>query len=128
MTIRVLLVDDQPMFLEALSALLEHDDRIDVVAKAETGAEAIALAKSEKPDVALVDLALPDVDGFEVTRMLVACACHPRVLAVSGLSHDDDAVRALEAGASAFLLKGGLHDEVAEAIVAVSEKPRKTVA
>jgi DNA-binding NarL/FixJ family response regulator len=120
MAIRVLLVDDEPMFLEALTALLEHDDRIAVVGAADSGARALALADEHRPDVALVDLAMPDLDGFELTRKLRACECAPRVLAVSGLSHRHDVDRALEAGASAFLLKGGLYDEVAEAIVSAS--------
>jgi DNA-binding NarL/FixJ family response regulator len=127
MPIRVLLVDDQTMFLEALCALLEHDERIDVVAKAETAAEAIELTRERRPDVVLVDLALPDLDGFELTRALRARADGPVVVAVSGLSHAEDIDRALEAGAAAFLFKGGLHDEVAEAIVAVSEQAGETV-
>ena len=121
MPIRVLLVDDEPMFIEALRALLEHDERIAVVGSASTGSAAIELAREQHPDVALVDLAMPDVDGFEVTRRLTAGDEPTRVLAVSGLSHEGDVERALEAGASAFLLKGGLYDEVAEAIVAASQ-------
>jgi len=121
MPIRVLLVDDEPMFLEALKALLEHDERIAVVGAANSGTEAIELARERHPDVALVDLAMPDLDGFQVTRELTSGDEVTRVLAVSGLSHEGDVEKALEAGASAFLLKGGLYDEVAEAIVAASE-------
>jgi DNA-binding NarL/FixJ family response regulator len=122
MPIRVLLVDDEPMFLEALRALLEHDERIAVVGAAASGREAIELARRERPDVALVDLAMPDLDGFTVTRELLATAAAGSVVAVSGLSHHGDAERALQAGASAFLLKGGLYDEVADAVVAASEQ------
>ena len=125
MPIRVLLVDDEPMFLEALTALLEHDDRIDVIATADTGEEAVALARSRRPDVALVDLAMPGLDGFELTRELVASEAAPRVVAVSGLSSAVDAERALAAGASGFLLKGGLYHEIAEAIVAALDEPRE---
>jgi DNA-binding NarL/FixJ family response regulator len=124
--IRVLLVDDEPMFLEALEALLATDDRIDVVGKADTAAEALLIAEQQHPDVALVDLAMPDVDGFELTRKLLRDHAAARVLAVSGLSHDRDVEQALEAGASAFLLKGGLYSEVADAIVAASEQPGET--
>src|SRR5690242_19482835 len=115
------------MFLEALVALLEHDTRIDVVARTDSGEDAVELARTRKPDVALVDLAMPGVDGFELTRKLIATESAPRVVAVSGLSEARDVERALEAGASCFLLKGDLYDEVAETIIAVSRKAREGV-
>ena len=114
------------MFLAALEALLATDGRIDVVGKADTAAQALAIAEEEHPDVALVDLAMPGLDGFELTRRLLEDRAAGHVLAVSGLSHERDAERALEAGASAFLLKGGLYAEVADAIVAASEEPSET--
>jgi two-component system response regulator DesR len=126
MPIRVLLVDDEPMFLAALRALLEHDERISVVATADSGEEAVELARERKPDVALVDLAMPGLDGFALTRELVAAETAPRVVAVSGLSNPLDAERALDAGASGFLLKGDLFGEIADAIVAASDEPRET--
>jgi DNA-binding NarL/FixJ family response regulator len=126
MPIRVLLVDDEPMFLAALRALLEHDERISIVATADSGEEAVELARERKPDVALVDLAMPGLDGFALTRELVAGETAPRVVAVSGLSNPRDAERALDAGASSFLLKGDLFGEIADAIVAVSGEPRET--
>jgi DNA-binding NarL/FixJ family response regulator len=121
--IRVLLVDDEPMFLAALEALLATDDRIAVVGKADSAEDALEIAEQEHPDVALVDLAMPGLDGFELTRRLLRDHAAARVLAVSGLTHARDAERALEAGASAFLLKGGLYAEVADAIIAVSQQP-----
>jgi DNA-binding NarL/FixJ family response regulator len=120
--VKVLLVDDEPMFLEALRALLEQDGRIDVVGTA-SGEEAVELARTRWPDVALVDLTMPGIDGFELTRRLVATQPAPRVVAVSGSA---DADRARAAGACEFLLKGGLYEEIAETIVAVSDKPRET--
>jgi DNA-binding NarL/FixJ family response regulator len=115
--IRVLLVDDEPMFLEAVRALLDLDERIDVVGTSDNGESALELADERRPDVALVDLAMPGMNGYEVTKRLLKSLPSMRVLAVSGLSSQNDEVRAREAGATAFLLKGGLHDEVAEAIV-----------
>jgi two-component system NarL family response regulator len=116
--VRVLLVDDEPMFLEALRALLETDSRVSVVAAADNGIDAIALALSEHADVALVDLALPGTSGFETTRRLIAEAPPIKVVVISGLSDGSEANAARDAGASRFLLKGGLHDEIADAIVA----------
>ena len=108
------------MFLEALRALLDRDDRVVIVGSAESSQRAIELADSVHPDVALVDLAMPGMNGFELTKRLLASEPALRVLAVSGLSHEGDVTQALEAGASAFLLKGGLYDEVGDAIVAAA--------
>jgi DNA-binding NarL/FixJ family response regulator len=116
--VRVLLVDDEPMFLEALQALLETDSRVIVVAAADNGVDAIVLARKEHPDVALVDLTLPGASGFETTRRLIAEAGPIKVVVISGLSDGSEASAAHDAGASRFLLKGGLHDEIADAIVA----------
>jgi DNA-binding NarL/FixJ family response regulator len=116
--VRVLLVDDEPMFLEALQALLETDSRVIVVAAAANGVDAIVLARKEHPDVALVDLTLPGGSGFETTRRLIAEAAPIKVVVISGLSDGSEANAAHDAGASHFLLKGGLHDEIADAIVA----------
>ena len=118
--IRVMLVDDEPMFLQAVQALLELDDRIEVVGTSETGESALEVADRQHPDVALVDLGMPGMDGYEVTELLLEHEPALRVLAVSGLSTERDQLRAHEAGATAFLLKGGLHGEVAEAIVAAA--------
>src|SRR4051812_47854623 len=96
------------MFLAALEALLATDDRIDVVGMAATAARALEIAEEQHPDVALVDLAMPGLDGFELTRRLLKEHGAGHVLAVSGLTHERAAERALEAGASAFLLKGGV--------------------
>jgi DNA-binding NarL/FixJ family response regulator len=118
--IRVLLVDDESMFLAALRALLEHDDRLEVVGDANNAADALDLASRVAPDVVLIDLALPGVDGFEITRQLIDQAPGLKVIAVSGLSDDNAETAALAAGATTFLFKGGLHEEIADAIVAAA--------
>jgi DNA-binding NarL/FixJ family response regulator len=115
--VRVLLVDDEPMFLEALRALLETDARVSVVAEAGNGVDAIALAQSVRADVALVDLALPGASGFETTRRLIAEASPIKVVVISGRSDGSEASAARDAGASRFLLKGDLRGEIADAIV-----------
>src|SRR3954453_14915126 len=111
------------MFLAALEALLATDGRIDVVGMAGTAVQALEIAEQQHPDVALVDLAMPGLDGFELTRRLLKARCAGHVLPGSGLPPERDAERAIEAGASAFLLKGGLYNEVADAIIAASEQP-----
>jgi DNA-binding NarL/FixJ family response regulator len=115
--VRVLLVDDEPMFLEALQALLDADARVVVVGVAGNGPDALAIASTEQPDVALVDLALPGIDGLETIRLLLAQTPAMRVVVLSGLSDGTEAAAAHEAGAARFLFKGGLHDEIADAIV-----------
>jgi DNA-binding NarL/FixJ family response regulator len=115
--IRVLLVDDEPMFVEALTALLDADVRVNVVAVAGNGPDAVELARQESPDVALVDIALPGVDGLETTRLLLAQAPAMKVVVLSGRSDETGASDAEAAGASRFLFKGDLHDEIADAIV-----------
>jgi DNA-binding NarL/FixJ family response regulator len=116
--VRVLLVDDNPMFVEALRALLDTDNRIDVIATTDNSADALELAAAERADVALVDLALPGFDGLTTTRLLLASRPELRVVVLSGSAGRASAQAALDAGATCFLLKGGLHEEIAEAIVA----------
>jgi DNA-binding NarL/FixJ family response regulator len=115
--IRVLLVDDESIFLHALRALLDHDERVEVVGEAGSSAQALELAVTVHPDVVLIDLALPGMDGFETTRRLLADTPTLKVIAVSGLSNEEAEEEARAAGATTFLYKGGLHDEIANAIV-----------
>jgi NarL family two-component system response regulator LiaR len=115
--IRVLLVDDESIFLHALRALLDHDERVQVVGEAGSAAQALRLAVEVHPDVVLIDLALPGMDGFETTRRLLADTPSLKVIAVSGLSNEEAEDEARAAGATTFLYKGGLHDEIADAIV-----------
>jgi DNA-binding NarL/FixJ family response regulator len=116
--VRVLLVDDHPMFVEALKALLGVDDRVDVIGAADNSADAVELASAELADVALVDLGLPGFDGLETTRLLIESRPELRVVVLSGSAGDEYAQAALAAGAAQFLLKGGLYEEIADAIVA----------
>lgn len=116
--VRVMLVDDQQMFLAALRALLEQEDSIEIVAATDSGVQALELAEALLPDVAVVDLDMPIMDGFETTRRLMAHHPALRVVAISGLSADGVADRATDAGAVGFLFKGGLHGEIVDAILA----------
>jgi DNA-binding NarL/FixJ family response regulator len=125
--VRVLLVDDHAMFLAALHALLDHDERVEIVGETDNGAHALELDQELRPDVALVDLQLPVMDGFETTRRLHERRPELRVVVVSGVSTDGVAERAVEAGADAFLFKGGLHDEIIDTILEASAQTRQTL-
>lgn len=125
--VRVLLVDDHAMFLAALRALLDRDERIEIVGETDNGAHALELDAELQPDVALVDLQLPVMDGFETTRRLQARRPDLRVVVISGVSTEGVAEEAAAAGADAFLFKGGLHDEIVDTILAASAQARQTL-
>ncbi|GAA5189853.1 response regulator transcription factor [Rugosimonospora acidiphila] len=105
--IRILLADDQALIRSGIRALLEAEDDIEVVAEATDGAQAVALARVHRPDIALVDIQMPVLDGIEATRQIVAderlASLHVVILTNYGL--DEYIFRALRAGASGFLLK-----------------------
>lgn len=105
------------MFVDAIRALLSTDDRIEIVGATDNGAHALELAEALAPDVALVDLALPRMDGYETTRKLKAQQPALRVVVVSGLSENGVADRAKRAGADRYLFKGGLHAEIVDAVL-----------
>ena len=125
MPIRVVIVDDHQMFLDALGTLLTLEDDIEVVA---TMREPRAVADiSRDADVVLMDLVLPTADGLELTRQVRATRPAQQVIVISGRSDDGAEREALEAGAAAFLLKGGLGPEVAQTIrrVFATESPTR---
>ncbi|MGH3662087.1 MAG: response regulator, partial [Micromonosporaceae bacterium] len=105
--IRVLLVDDQPLIRSGFRALLDLEDDIEVVAEAADGREGLALAREHLPDIALVDIQMPVVDGIEVTRLIAAdptlTGVHVVILTNYGL--DGHVFNALRAGAAGFLVK-----------------------
>jgi DNA-binding NarL/FixJ family response regulator len=105
--IRVLLADDQALIRAGFRALLEAEDDIDVVAEAADGAAAVALARSHRPDVAMIDVQMPVMDGIEATRRIASdkslAGVHVVILTNYGL--DEYVFNALRAGASGFLVK-----------------------
>jgi DNA-binding NarL/FixJ family response regulator len=111
---RVLLVDDDPFFVEALSTLLAPDERIRIMGSAGDGAEALALAEELRPDVVLMDIHMPVMDGFEATRRIRASFPGTRVVFLTSSSSQELAEQAFLAGADGFLTKdslgGGLID------------------
>ena len=118
--IRILIADDHPVFRYGLRALLQAEPVTEVVGEAMTGNEAIALATSLQPDVILMDLNMPGINGIEATRRILATHPHINILVLT-LSDDDDSVfAAMRSGARGYLLKGAEGDETVRAIHAVS--------
>ena len=105
--IRVLLADDQALIRSGIRALLDAEDDIEVVAEAADGREAVTLAEQHRPDIALVDIQMPVLDGIETTRQIVADQrlADVRVVILTNFEFDEYIFRALRAGASGFLLK-----------------------
>jgi DNA-binding NarL/FixJ family response regulator len=115
--IRVLLADDQPLVRTGLRMILSAEPDLEVVGEARDGAEAITLASRMRPDVVLMDVRMPGVDGIEATRAITAGHdAPPRVLVLTTFDLDDVVYDALRAGASAFLLKDASEDRLTMAI------------
>jgi DNA-binding NarL/FixJ family response regulator len=117
---RVLLVDDHPTFRRGLGALLESLPDIEVVAEAGDGEAAIALATSLQPDVVMMDLNMPELNGVEATRRLVAANPDVAVLVLTMLDDDEAVFGAMRAGARGYIVKGADTDDVVRALESVA--------
>src|SRR3954464_12833331 len=115
--VRVLLADDQALFREALATLLGARPEVTVVGEAEDGAEALARAAALQPDVVLMDLHMPVLDGIAATRRLRAEQPGVRVLALTTFDDDEDGFAALRAGAVGYLLKDVASERLVEALL-----------
>jgi DNA-binding NarL/FixJ family response regulator len=115
-SLQVVIADDQPMMRAGFKAVLEASGKIDVVAEAGTGEEAVRLATAHSPDVVLMDIRMPGMNGIEATRRLP----RQRVLILTTFGLDEYIIEALRAGASGFLLKDAPTQEVIEAVFAVA--------
>ena len=113
--IRVLLADDHRLVRTGFRVILDLEDDITVVGEAADGAEAVALAAGHRPDVVLMDVEMPGVDGLEATRRITA-ADGPAVLILTTFDRDDYLFAALQAGASGFLLKNSTPESLIEAV------------
>lgn len=118
--IRVLIVDDQSMLRMGFALVLNAEPDIEVVGEAGDGAAGIAMAKALRPDVVLMDVRMPGLDGIEATRQLAAEAPEVRVIILTTFDLDEYAFAALRVGASGFLLKDARPEELANAIRAVA--------
>ena len=116
MSIRVLICDDQALVRAGFRAILGSRPEIEVVGEAENGAEAVALAERRRPDVILMDIRMPVLDGVEATRRLVAEGSPARILVLTTFDLDEYVHAAIRAGASGFLLKDVTPAKLVEAI------------
>jgi DNA-binding NarL/FixJ family response regulator len=115
--VRVLIADDHRLFGEALEAVLTVDERIEVVGHAYDGQEAVELAHELGPDVTLMDISMPVLDGFEATREIRRSMPATRVVMLTGSNSRSDVNRARKAGAAAYLTKDRIAGELIEAIL-----------
>ena len=119
--LRLMLVDDQSLFREALRTLLALQPDFEIVAEAENGERAIALAKVHKPDVILMDLRMPVMGGVDATRRLTQLALGVRVVVLTTFDEDEEVFEALRAGAVGYLLKACSADKLCESVRAAAK-------
>lgn len=114
--VRVLVADDEAIVRDGLRAIIELAADLEVVGEAADGAEAVAAARELQPDVALVDVQMPNLDGIETTRRLLALPSPPRVLILTTFDRNEYVYDAMKAGASGFLLKDIRRGQLVDAI------------
>ena len=120
--VRVLIADDEPLFVETVEALLAGDDRVEVVGTAANGKQAVELATALTPDVTLMDISMPILDGIEATRRIRERVPNASVLVLTGSSISADVDRARQAGVAAFLTKDRLGTQLVNAILEMGER------
>jgi DNA-binding NarL/FixJ family response regulator len=114
--IRVLIADDEAIVRDGLRAIVEHEGDLEVVGEAADGVEAVAAARELEPDVALLDVQMPNLDGVEATRHLLALPRPPRVLVLTTFDRNEYVYESMRAGASGFLLKDVRRGQLTDAI------------
>ena len=116
---RVVIADDQTLFRSGLARLLDADDRVAVVGEATDGADAVKKALAVKPDVVLMDIKMPNLDGIEATRQIVSQNPDIKVLMLTTFEADNHVIQALKAGASGYVLKDSEATAIVSSILAV---------
>ncbi|HEY3558397.1 MAG TPA: response regulator transcription factor [Kribbella sp.] len=119
--VRVLLADDHPVYRDGLAALIGSLDGVEVVGTAADGVEAVAGARELQPDVVVMDVQMPRLDGIEATRAITADSPHIGVVVLTMAEEDQTLFAAMRAGARGYLLKGANQDEIVRAITAVAQ-------
>ncbi|MFF4485467.1 response regulator [Streptomyces sp. NPDC001544] len=120
MTVRVVLADDQPLVRSGLRVIMADCPDLEVVGEAATGAEAVQLVRDVSPDVVVMDIRMPGMDGIEATRLITAGSASTRVLVLTTFDEDDHVYGALRAGASGFVVKDMALDDILAAIRVVA--------
>ncbi|MEU0641062.1 response regulator transcription factor [Streptomyces umbrinus] len=120
MTVRVVLADDQPLVRAALRMVIGEATGLEVVGEAGNGAEAVELAGSERPDVVVMDIRMPGMDGIEATRLITEGSGGAQVIMLTTFDDDDYLYGALRAGAAGFLVKDMALDDILDAIRVVA--------
>ena len=120
--LRVLIVDDHRLFAEALEVILASDGRIEIAGHAATGEEAIDAAKSSRPDVVLMDIAMPVMDGLEATRRIAEEVPGTAILMLTGSNSRIDVDQAKQAGAAGYVTKDRIASELVGAILEVAKR------
>ncbi len=120
MTIRVLIADDQPVVRDGLALLLDLLDDVEVVATAADGFEAVERTLAERPDIVLMDLRMPRLEGAEATRQIVASSPETRVLVLTTYADDEFLFPALQAGARGYLTKDATAEQIEHAVRALA--------
>jgi DNA-binding NarL/FixJ family response regulator len=118
--IRVVIADDQDLVREGLRMMLEAEADIEVAGEAGNGLEALAATRAHDPDVLLMDVRMPELDGLEATARLVAAGARVRILILTTFDLDEYVYRAMKAGASGFLLKDATREQLAGAVRTVA--------
>ncbi|MFD4606251.1 response regulator [Streptomyces sp. NPDC058464] len=120
MTVRVVLADDQSLVRSGLRVLMADHSDLEVVGEAATGAEAVQMVRDASPDVVVMDIRMPGMDGIEATRLITAGPAATRVLVLTTFDEDDHVYGALRAGASGFVVKDMALDDILAAIRVVA--------
>ena len=121
---RVLIADDQSLFRAGLARLLDEDPRVEVVGQAHDGLDAVKMATKLKPDVVLMDIKMPGIDGVEATRQITESNPDIKVVVLTTFETDSQVIQALKAGARGYVLKDSTPDAIVSTIVAVMSGER----